>query len=510
MRKLKLFFMNSMLLSITSILMRAIGVAFNVYISNEIGMAGMGLIELIVTVFSFAVVLAVSGVSLASTRLVAEEMANNSDTGIRKSMRSCITYSLIFGISSAILMLCTSNFIGTYFLGDTRTIKSLLVLSISLPLIAVQSALYGYFTAVRRVAISAGVQIVEQLIRIGLTVYLLQIFIPYGVEYACLGLIIASSIAEMFSFVALLIFYEIDKKRFSAKTAQPINIRRRLLKISLPIAFSSYVCSALYMIKNIMIPIGLIKSGLTRDGALAQFGIISGMVIPIIFFPSAFLSAFSSMIVPEITECYKLGNMKRINYMISRAFQVTLLFSIGVIGIFLKFPHDFGIVIFKSLEIGIYIKILAPLILIMYLDSVVDAMLKGLDKQVSSMFYNIIDSIIGIALVYLLLPKFGIKGLLLVMFSSKLINAFLSINKIIKVTSFKIDIMSWLIKPCLAIFMSVTSVKLFTDFMHIGYNPSVTLLICYVLFSIIIYYIILRLLDCINKDDLLHFKGIFK
>ena len=188
MKRIKLFVMNSLILSVTSILMRTIGVSFNVYISRKIGFSGMGLIELIMTVYSFAIILATSGVGLAATRLVAEELANKSDAGVNEAMRKCLTYCLAFGIAAALLMLLGAEFAGTYLLKDARTIKPLRILSVCLPFIAVQSAVYGYFTAVRKVAISAAVQITEQLFSIGMTVYFLNISLSKGIASACTAL----------------------------------------------------------------------------------------------------------------------------------------------------------------------------------------------------------------------------------------------------------------------------------------------------------------------------------
>lgn len=510
MKRMKLFLVNSIILSVTSLLLRTISVSFTVYISGKIGFSGMGLIELIMSVFSFAVILATSGISLAATRLVAEELANNSHSGVNSAMNKCIAYSLIFGLGAAVLLFFSSNFIGTFLLKDERTIKSLLCLSLCLPFIAVQSALYGYFTAVRKIVVSAAVQIIEQFVKIGLTVFFLRIFLPKGVEYACFALICSACISEVFSFGLLFWFYLRDKKRFKPDGNTSKNITRRMLNISLPIAFSSYVCSALYTIKSIMIPLGLIRSGLTRDDALAQFGIITGMVLPVIFFPAAFLSAFSILIVPEITECYRLNNTQRINNIVTRTFQITLIFSIAIIGIFLKFPYDFGMVIYKDIKIGVFIQILAPLIFVVYLDSVVDAMLKGLNQQVSSMFYNIFDSAFSIVLVFFLLPRFGIKGLLFVMFLSKLFNTFLSVNKIVKVTDFKIDFFSWVIKPAIAIIISVTFVRIINNILHIGYTSVASVLILNVLFSMVSYFLLLRIMNCISKKDIFLVKNIFK
>lgn len=510
MRKGKLFFINSLVLIGTSLVLRIIGVTFNVYISEKMGLAGMGLIEIIISVFSFSVIVACSGIGLASTRLVAEEYANNSHSGIRKSMRECITYAITFGISAGIVLYFGADFIGKTLLGDARTVNSLHILAISLPFYSAQCALYGYFTAVRKVYLSSVIQIAEMAFRIGLTVYFLEKNINLGMEAACNGLMIAATLSEVIAFSMMIAVYEIDKRHFNRKDTTVNRIRKRLFKISLPVAFSSYVCSALQTIKNIMIPLGLMKYGMSRDLALSQFGVINGMVIPIILFPAAFLSAFSSLILPEITECYRLGNKNRINYIITKAFQFTLIFTIGIIGLFLMFSNEFGIVIYKNINIGTYIKILTPLALIAYLDGMVDSMLKGLDKQVSSMFFNIFDSGFSIVLVYFLLPKFGLSGLLFVMFASKLLNTYLSIDKVAKVTDFKIKYSAWMVKPLISIFISVVFSKLIVGVLNNGYKYTPLVLTEYVGLSLIIYTVIILVLGCVSKNDLKMIKNVFR
>lgn len=507
MSKARDFFYNTIILTITTVLMRSISVVFDIYISKKVGFASIGLIELIMSVYSFAIIVAASGVSLAATRLVSEEIAKGSEVGIKRAMSRCIVYSLVCGIGACILLLFTANFIGTNMLNDKRTIKSLYILAFSLPLISVQSAFFGYFNAVRRVLKSAVSQIADQMVRICLICITLKICIPKGLEYVCIGVGLSSTLTELFSFILLIILYRCDIRRYRDTGVKPHNMTRRMVRISVPIALSSYASSALSSIKHIMIPLGLVKYGMTNEMALTSFGMIGGMVLPIIMFPSALLQAVAGLIVPEIAECHELGDKKRIDRIISRAIQATLLFSIGILGVFLRFSNEFGMAIYKNISIGIYIKILAPIILITYLDGVVDAMLKGLDKQVNSMFYNIFDSLFSIALVYVVIPKFGINGMLFVMFAGKLFNMLLSVNKIIMETNFRINFLEWIIKPFIASYISVTLVKILTQIMKVGYNSSVSLLVYYIFFSLVFYYLALRVINCVTKNDL---KSILK
>jgi stage V sporulation protein B len=90
---------------------------------------------------------------------------------------------------------------------------------------------------------------------------------------------------------------------------------------------------------------------------------------------------------------------------INKLFKVTLYFSIGVTGILMYFGKELGNIFFNNPNVGWYIKILAPLITLIYLDNVIDNILKGLGKQVSVMICNIFDMVISISFIYFLLPN---------------------------------------------------------------------------------------------------------
>ena len=151
MRRGKRFLFNALVLTATSLLMRTIGVSFNVFISNKLGAAGVGLFQLVMSVYTFAVTVATSGINLATTRLVTEELANGSETGAKKAVRRCLAYSILFGTGAAAGLFFFADSIAAVLLGDVRTVKSLYALSVSLPFIAMSAVLSGYFTAVRRV-----------------------------------------------------------------------------------------------------------------------------------------------------------------------------------------------------------------------------------------------------------------------------------------------------------------------------------------------------------------------
>ena len=175
--------------------------------------------------------------------------------------------------------------------------------------------------------------------------------------------------------------------------------------------------------------------------------------------------------------------------------KMTTIFSIFVSGAMYVLAEDFSQIIYKTNDCTEYIRILAPLIPIMYLDMMVDGLLKGLDQQLYSMRYNIFDSGLCVILVYFLIPKYSIKGYIAILFISEIINFILSIRRLSQVTNLKIDILNSILKPIAATFLSgVGTVLLFIS------NEITTInLIFKILVIFIFYLIIMFFLKSINK-----------
>ncbi len=435
------------MLAVTSVFLRTLGVFFNVFITNKIGAAGIGLYSLILSVYAFSVTLANSGVTIAVTRVITEELTENSGQGIKKTMHRAFCYSLFFGCLSGGLLFFFAPAIGTHLLSDARSIKPLYCLSVSLPFIAVSSGLSGYFTAVRNVMKSASAQVFELFIKMALSFYLLSVFSDRGIEYACIAVVLGGSISEILSCSFLFLLYRFDKQHVKNKKEHKKNYAKRLLSVSLPVALSAYLRSGLVTVEHLLIPAGLKKHGAGATLALSQYGVIHGMSMPVLLFPASILAAFSSLLVPELTEFQTRSYKKSIDRTVSRAFSYALTFSIFLGSAFFVFAYDLGFSIYKNGDSGLFMRFLAPLVPVMYLDSVTDAMLKGLNQQAYSMRYNLLDSAVSVILIYTLLPPFGVNAYLAVIYITELLNAFLSVQRLIKITNFRVNIRSQILLP---------------------------------------------------------------
>ncbi len=512
MKLLQKFAVNAAVLIITSVFMRLVSMLFNVWLTNKIGTEGMGLFSLVLSVYSLATTFAVSGISLSATRLVSEELARNSGKGAEKVVFTCCIYSLCFGICACILLNIFGRYISCNLLCDIRTLPSLRILAIALPFISVSSCLCGYFSAVRRVVKNSVTNILEQFLRIFFTVALFSAISSGGIERAMISVSAGIVFSEILAFITSFILYIYDSKKLLPRVNRPAScdITARMIRMSLPVAFSAYIRSALVTIENVLIPNRLTYGGLDRAQSLSSYGIITGTVFPIIMFPLAFLSSASGLLIPELARYKTLGQSKRIDYVVSRYFRFSIIFSVAVAGVFIYFSDILGNVIYGSTEADKYIKMFSALIPIMYLDNSTDAILKGLGEQVASMRYNIIDALVSVILVYFLLPPLGVNGYLITVFVCELLNASLSIQRLARVTGLKVKIFSSVICPLISIIGGVCGCNLIFKIFNIHYRfdgvtLSVGISICFLL-----YYAFLRISCSITDEDEQWFLSIFK
>ena len=354
------FAVNALLLIAVNLFMRTVGVSFNVYLSGRAGGEVMGLYSLLFGVYGLAMTLGCAGINLGTTRLVADVMGvlcpeddgeKMTDTlsqdicrrAIRKALRRCMTYSLVCSTATGLLMLFAAPVIGQVWLNDERTILSLRVLALTLPPIAVTACLNGYFTAVRRVAKTAAVGIGVQFLRIGFCAYLLTLWLPEGVEMTCLALVLGGALSELCGFILTFGAYLLDQRQHLRvrpnRNTDPLSPNTReetssgkLLGITVPVTLSACLRSGLLTLQHILIPRGLKQSGASWESALTSYGVLHSMVLPVVLFPSAFISSFSGLLVPEVAESWARGDRRRVSRLAAKIVTPALIFSFGVAG----------------------------------------------------------------------------------------------------------------------------------------------------------------------------------
>ena len=209
---------------------------------------------------------------------------------------------------------------------------------------------------------------------------------------------------------------------------------------------SSLVRSGLTTLEHLLIPRVLALSGRDRAAALASYGVLVGMALPIALLPMSFLSAAASLLVVECAERSAGRDKTALAELASRALSAALVVGIGCSTLLLLLGKRIG----GGSELTDYLYLLAPAVPLMLVDHVTDAVLRGIGEQVYSMFVNIADSLLSILLVALLLPPLGARGYTTVILLAEIFNLSLSLGRLAQKTGVRIDLLRALLPPLLA------------------------------------------------------------
>ena len=418
--------LNTALLTASSVLMNLIGMAFQVWLVGRIGSAGIGLYQLVLSVTNLCATFAISGIRFAATRLVSEELGLENPGGVRAVMARCLGYGLFFGLAAGLILWNLARPIGFLWIGDARTVRALRLSAWSMPCISLCACVSGYFTACGRVWKPTLVHLAEQLAGIALTALFLSRAAPGDIEQSCAAVTLGRVTADGISLVLMLLAFRLDRLGHYAAGGREARLTGRMLRIAVPLAVSAYARSALSTLQHLLVPRGLRAAGFSADAALSGYGTIQGMVLPVLFFPSCILGALSELIVPELTEAQVRGDTIEIRASTRRLVGLSAAFS-GAVGLFFfLFADKLCFLIYGSREAGRYLRLMAALVPFLYTDMTVDGCLKGLGEQVWSMGINILDSLLGLLLVWQLLPRQALTGYLIMIYATELFNFALS------------------------------------------------------------------------------------
>ena len=374
------------------------------------------------------------GINITATRIVSEEMALGNNYGIKKSIIKCISISLFFGTIASIIFCLNSSFIVKICFHGKVSESIVYLIAVALPMIAISASISGYFTAVRRVYKSVVANFLEYVAKIIITIFLLKKYLPGGsIENICFALILGDVLSEVCSFTYNIIIFVLDLNHHIEVNykIKYNSFLYRIFRILMPVAFTSYIRSGLSTLKQLIIPSSLEKNGINCEKALAEYGTITGMAMPIVMFPATFLTAVSGLLIPEFSRYYVKKDYSKIKKYSDQLIIGAFVFASFLTVIFIIFGNTLGILIYNDINIGIYIKIFAPLIPFMYVDIIIDNILKGLDAQVNVLFINIVDLLLSISFIFFFVPMFGIKGFIVSIFASEMLNFVLSLKKLL-------------------------------------------------------------------------------
>lgn len=397
-----------------SLTVKFLGMLFRLYLTARIGTEGMGLYQLVMSVYGLFTTFATAGLTVTVSGLASEKLITDGKSGATLLLRRAIRLSLFISIPAGTIMFFGADFTALRFIGDVYTALPLRILSLSMPFMAVAACYKGWFFAITQPLKPSIASLLEQSIKISVTVILLGTFMKGKSDPVslCVGTVLGITLGEICSTVILWAMYVFKKERSPLPTEFKRQFDKDIRSVCFPIAASACVTGLLHTCESVLIPKMLMLYGGNRESALSDFGIIRGMAIPLLFFPFSFLSALISVTVPEISRLKALKNKDALKERTSKILTYAWMFSVCTGGLFFLFPDTFSLAFYRTDEAARAIRILAAVTPMMYIETITDGMLKSIGEQMWTFMTGLINSALRIIAVLTILSRTGAEGYL--------------------------------------------------------------------------------------------------
>ena len=425
-------FYSALLLTGVNLLLRVVSTSFQVYISGRLGAAGVGLLQLVLSVGSLAMTAGIAGVRTATMYLTAEELGKNRPGNLKWVLRGSFGYSIFCSGAVAVGLFVGAPLIAKHWIGDCRTVESIRTFAVFLPIVCLSGCMTGYYTAENRIGTLAAVEIAEQFFSMAVTMTALTLWAGHDPGRACQSVVFGSGCGAVLTLVSLLVF----RRKYPAINVKP-SFRSRLLGAALPLAFADDLKAGISTTENLMVPKRLALYPGTAS-PLAAFGMVCGMVFPILMFPAAILFSLAELLIPELARCAATDSRRRIDYLAKRSLRIAMLYGCCCGGLLYLLAEPLCVSLYQSVEAGDYLRLYAFLAPMLYCDAITDAMIKGLGQQRVSVRYNILTSAMDVFLLFLLLPKYSMMGYFFSFFVTHLLNFLLSLRRLIRITELNV------------------------------------------------------------------------
>lgn len=456
-------FRGTIILTLAGFVTRLIGFFYKIFLSNAMGAEWLGIYQLVFPVYGICFTIYATGIQTSISRLVAAELGKRNHKNAYKILRIGLILSVLLALILSILVYQTSDYIAYRFLLEPRSAPSLRILAFVFPFCGVTSCINGYYYGLKRAGVPASTQLLEQVIRV-VAVYLFALYAGEGdfhvtCEMAVIGLVIGEIFSSLFNFFSMFVTKSpkamlIGGPDPKAKASGQREIAKNLLALSVPLSANRLFINILHSMEAVLIPTMLRRFGLNTAEALSLFGILSGMSIPFIMFPTAVINAFAVLLLPTVSEAQAVNNNKLIGKTTAISVKYSLIIGIISTGIFIIFGKDLGIAVFHNTDAGSYLTILAWICPLIYLTTTLGSIINGLGKAHVTFINSIVGSVGKILLIILLIPKYGINGYLTALLIGQLVITTLDTLSVIRYVHFPFDAVNSLLKPSIIVALS--------------------------------------------------------
>ncbi|MCI5648513.1 MAG: polysaccharide biosynthesis protein [Fusicatenibacter sp.] len=491
MSKKKVLLIGTFTLTSAGLLSRVIGFFYRIFLSQMIGAEELGIFQLIAPVYALMLSVCVGGIQTALSRFIASSTAaNDREKALRFLFVGTLT-AAVLSLSAGILLYQFADLIGYGLLLEERTIPILRVIAFAIFPASIHSCLTAWYFGQNKTAVPSLCQLLEQCTRAAVTYAVCRISLLQGQTLTASVAAIGTVAGEIASCVVTSLFLAASSPLHSAARLPDYPVRdyfSPLMGMALPLTLNRIFINLLHGIESVLIPGRLLLFGLTQKESLETLGILIGMALPMISFPSTITHAVSVMLLPDIAKDQAAGKKESILATTEQTIKYCMVLGIYAVGAFFFYGSKMGLVLFRSEQCGTFLGILSFLSPFLYLEATLTSILNGLGKTTLVFFQNIVGILIRILFVWFLIPEKGILGYLYGMLASELAITLMNLYFLRREIPFELHPFHNLLLPIASLILSLQLTQaFFTLLAHFAVLPQLAALIFPLILSCTIY-----------------------
>ncbi len=448
---------GTLLLTSAGFLSRIIGFFYRIFLSRIIGAEGLGIYQMVFPLFALCLSLGAAGIQTGISRCCAAALSEKNENKARKFFFSGFLLSLLITGAAACFLYQFAEPICLTILKEPRCIPLLKLICLSLIPAAIHTCISSWYFASKKTAIPAISQILEQICRVSCSYLLYMVFTANHTvvdeKLAIYGALAGEFAACLFTVICYLLESNVPK----ASRNQTVRLgfcMKTIFQLSVPLTANRALVTLLQSTEAILIPAHLRVAGLSETEALSTYGVLTGMALPFILFPSAITNSVSTLLLPKVAGEQAVGDRQGIQHTTQQTIRYCMYLGIFFGGAFFFFGGQLGECVFDSREAGLYLQILSFLCPFLYLSSTLNGILNGLGHTTLSFLQNIAGLTVRILFVVYAIPRFGIRGYLIGLLFSQLIITGLNLTFLKRDITIVFDALHTLVLPALAMFLA--------------------------------------------------------
>lgn len=455
------FLKGTMILTISSIIVKVIGSLNWIILSRVLGGEGIGLYQMGFPIYLMAITVSSAGVPVAISIITSEKLANKDYRGAKRVFNVSLRLLLVSGLLFSSALFFGADFlINQHIIRDSRAYYSIIALAPAVFFVTFLASFRGYLQGWQIMTPTATSEVVEQLVRVITMLVFADLFMPYGLAYAAGGASMGAGAGAFCALLVLMWFYRRLKRRLHAEIeAQDDSIPqesaghiiKRLLKLALPVSLTSLMLPIGANLDLLIVPQRLEVAGFNVRHATELFGYLTGMAVPLVNLATIFTAAMTISLVPSISESRALERFDAIRDKIRLAFRVAMIITFPCfMGLFFL-AEKVAALIYNAPGAAGAIQTMSVGILFLGMHQISTGILQGLGKTAIPVINMILACVVKVVMSWWLtaIPFLGIKGASMATVADFAVAAIINMGFIYKYTGFTFSLGS-LLKPLLA------------------------------------------------------------